>query len=68
MALDAGEGGYAMGWVRQGDIAWHNGSWLASRTLIRRNLRNGDLTVMLDYSNNPGFDDVTAELRDFLGK
>lgn len=68
LALTAGEGDYGFGWVRDGDIAWHNGAWLGSNTLIRRNLRTGDLTILLDNSNNLAFDGIAAKLRDFLGK
>jgi len=65
-ALTPTSGDYAFGWIRDGDWAWHNGSWLGARTYMARNLKTGDLVILLDNSSNVQTDVIGTRLRAFL--
>lgn len=54
---------YAFGWIKQGDIVWHNGSWLGARTFIGRNTTNQTCLVLLDNGANLSFNDILKELK-----
>ena len=66
LALTPEAGNYALGWMRDGDWAWHNGAWLGARTYMARNLSTGDLVILLENSSNVQTDKIGARLQEFL--
>ncbi|MFC5045503.1 hypothetical protein [Aquimarina hainanensis] len=53
---------YGFGWVLAGDVSWHNGSWLASNSLILKNHKTNACVVVLDNSTNMRFDKITKSI------
>jgi CubicO group peptidase (beta-lactamase class C family) len=68
LALAPGENKYGFGWVRDGDLAWHNGSWLGARTYYSRNLRTGDLVILLENGSSPVVDNIANKIEMFLSE
>ena len=54
---------YGFGWVLADKVVWHNGAWLAARTIITRNTAKKTCMVFLDNSTNLSFDLIAEELK-----
>ena len=54
---------YGYGWVIEDGIAWHNGSWLGSRTYIEIDRRSNSMILVLDNSSSFNFDRIVNILK-----
>ncbi len=53
---------YGFGWVLEKNRHWHNGSWLAARTMVIRNPKSETILVLLDNSTNFKLDGIVTEI------
>ena len=68
IAMTPETGDYAFGWIREDNSVWHNGSWLGARTYFRRNLKTGDLIILLENSSNMQVTAIGHRVSKFLEK
>jgi len=54
---------YGFGWFVDENIVYHSGTWLGSRTYIRRNTKSKRCLVILDNSRNPRINKIIKTLK-----
>lgn len=60
---DGKETNYGFGWVIQGNMIWHNGSWLGARTFFGRNVKEKTCIALLDNSSNLNSEGILREIQ-----
>jgi CubicO group peptidase (beta-lactamase class C family) len=60
---DGKETNSGFGWVIQGNMIWHNGSWLGARTFFGRNVKEKTCIALLDNSSNINSEGILREIQ-----
>ena len=59
---------YGFGWVIEGHSVWHNGKWLATNSMLIRDLKNKVDFVIVDNSTNIRFDKISRIILNLIIK
>lgn len=60
---DGSYSNYGFGWVIEKDFAWHNGSWLATNSLLVKSKNEDTCLILLDNSTNIRFNKISETIK-----